>query len=229
MMLMYDRSKAVDQILNLENRLIALAAKFDLRLRQSAPCIRPQLKSLPIESLNRILGSLKHLQNAFNVCAEEFKDPWDDREFFSLSMRALRVSYPSDFLGYVADGDLIEAYDINRIQVFRNMRFMETSAYSLTEILSFDWPTLFDRSSMITDKIISYTDEVLWAENRTVPTDIPRHFIKEIRSKENQVCEVQFKVMAPLFSGPDTPFGFLATCRANAIEREISKDNLSFV
>lgn len=219
----------ISRLFLLEDTLINAAAKYDLRLHRSPAGIQAQLQSLSPQMLDSVQRSLNLLLNSFAKCQEEGADPWDDREFFCLSMQAMGVQFPSDFLKKLDRDDLIEGYDMNRIQIFRNMRFMETSSYSLLEILSYEWPLLFARASAITDKIISHCDELLWSANRTIPVHVAKHWIHEIRSAERQVCEVTFKYMTPLFSGPGKPAGVIATCQARAIEVDTQRDNLAFV
>ncbi|CAM5999400.1 unnamed protein product [Sphagnum balticum] len=106
---------------------------------------------------------------------------------------------------------------------------METTNYSLVEVLSYEWPELYDRARAITDELITLTDELLWTRNATLTVNVNKHFIREIRSFERQILEVQFKQIAPLFHGPGKPFGFVCSCRANALTSAGNLDNLSFV
>jgi hypothetical protein len=219
----------IDTLFVLEDELLRTATGFNLHMRSAPLAIRGHLQGLSQESLDKVSSNMEAVVQSLRVCAQEGLNPWDDREFFKISMNALRLSYPNDFLDNVVFGDLIEGYDMNRLQVFRNMRFMEMSTYSLMEILAFEWPLLFDRSQMITDQMISYCDEILWASNKTINFQIPTHFIRELRSKERQLLEVNFKYLSPLFSGPNQPYGILGTCAVKSISSEAQADNLSFV
>ncbi|MGZ3722406.1 MAG: hypothetical protein ACXVA9_05720 [Bdellovibrionales bacterium] len=220
---------AYEGLFELEHKLIALAADFKLNLHRSPPVIRTHLANLSAPALADVFAGMNTLIQNFQTCMEEDIDPWDDVEFFKLSMRSQGLSYPGDFLDNVARGDLIEGYDMKRLQVFRNMRFMELSSYSLMEILSYEWPLLFDRANAITTEMISYCDEILWTANRTIPFDIPLHFIRELRSEERQLLEVRFKYLSPVFSGPNQPFGLLGTCSVKQVNAEAHRDNLDFV
>jgi hypothetical protein len=228
-MLPNTQATSIEGLFKLENELNAMALRFNLKLRASPPDIRAHLAGLSGERLAGISHNLEAVLSVFRICASEDIDPWDDREFFKLSMQALRLSFPSDFPDNVGFGDLIEGYDMNRLQIFRNLRFMELSSYSLMQILAHEWPQLFDRADAITERMISYCDQILWTANRTIAFDIPLHFIRELRSKERQVLEVRFKYLSPLFSGPNQPFGILGTCQVKQVETAKYQDNLALV
>ncbi|HWU41863.1 MAG TPA: hypothetical protein VN132_00455 [Bdellovibrio sp.] len=168
------------------------------------------------------------LLDVFAICTKEGLDPWDSRVLFRLCMRILQVSYPADTLDQIQSEDLVEAYDLNRLQVFRNLRFMHMSNYSLLEILSIEWPLLFDRAQAITDNMITFCDETLWIKNRTIPFDIPAHYMRELRSIERGLFEVRFKTLSPLFSGPERPFGIVGTYHCRVLDSE-QGSNLAFI
>lgn len=221
---------SVEKLRELEAALAVQTLKYGHDLKRSSNQVFEHLASLPTDALRHLEHALTNLQHIFKVCSSEQVDVWNDKEFFKISMREMGISYPPDFPDKTKEGYIIEAYDLERRQIFRNMLFMQASSYSLLEVLSFEWPLLYDRASSITDLIISHTEEIIWNANSTVPAKIPPHFIRELRSTTPQVCEVHFECFAPLFSGPNQPSGFVAACSGRVIsDIDIGKDNLTFV
>lgn len=215
--LKFDRSRSADRLFALERSLIDIATKFDLALKPSKSTIYQRLIELPQYSLARIEFNMWALQSVLIRCQTEQVDPWDDKEFLVLSMRALGLSFPRDFMDKMHTEDLVEGYDQEGFQIFRNLRFMETSSYSLLEIQSYEWTDLFQRSQAITDKLMSYANDLLWENNCTVTLDIPEHFICEIKTATTQTCSVLFKKAAPIFYGPNRRFGLLVSCQARVV------------
>ncbi len=205
------------RLLNLESLLVSQALKFGLKLRVSRPGILSHLITLPETSLSRIEENLTALRSVWLICETEQIDPWDDREFLSLSMRALNLNFAKNFLDQNTSEDLVEGYDSERFQIFRNMRFMETSAYSLLEIQSYPWPDLFSRDSKIADRLISYCDEVLWENNSTIALDISEHVICEIKTEDKNSVRINFRHLAPIYNGPNRPYGILISCKAEVV------------
>ena len=224
-----DKRTLVRSLLQLEDAVLKRLAGLGVSSRRSSAGIRDHLLSLETVVLGRIESKLIAFLRALDMTETEGIDPFDDKKFLQLSMRQIGVSFPLDLLEKMTTEDLIEGYDGDRMQVFRNLRFMETSSYSLLEILSHDWPTLFNRSSAITDHLISYSDEILWANNRTIDLAVPTHYIQERRALDPQVLEIEFRHLAPLYTGPGRPFGFIATCRARVVETKAMRSELSFI
>ncbi len=120
---------------------------------------------------------------------------------------------------------------MNRLQIFRNMRFMEISTYSLLEVLSYEWPQLFERSSHITQLIIKQTEKDMWSTNKVIESQIPKHFLRETLSGSPQVLEAQHRLFAPLFSGPGKPGGMLSvgTVRSVVTNVDVATDKITFI
>jgi len=218
-----------DHLLAIENQLVMAAKHFRLELKRSPFTMKAHLAKLGERHLAEIGVHLESVLKTFHICSSENIDPWDDREFFRLSMRTMGLTFPKDFTDHIRTSDLIEGYNMNRLQIFRNMRFMEISGYSLLEILSMEWTVLYDRPRAITERMISLCDNVLWEANRTIVFDVPAHYIRELRSIDRNVYEIKFKHLTPLFIGPNQPFGMLGTSSIEFIGRETNSDNLSFI
>lgn len=219
----------IAELIRLEKELNAVATDFGLSLKSSPQSTFIHLSNSSAQHVQNVTDQVAHTVAAFKTCAVENVDAWDDVEFFQISMRRMGLSFPSDFLNNVTQGDCIEGYDMSRFQIFRNLPFMEKSSYSLVDMLSYEWPLLFDRSMVITEQMMSFCDEILWKANRTIAFNIPRHYVRELQSSERQVLDVTFKYLSPLFSGPNKPFGILGTCQVRPINGEDPIGKLSFI
>ena len=228
MSLSYIEPAKVETLLILENDLVKATVPFGLKMKRTKAHHIEALMRLSLAKYLEIENHMASLLDVFATCTTEGIDPWDDREFFRLSMRALQLSYPTDCLDHVRSGDLVEGYNMERLQIFRNLRFLEYSNYSLLEILSIEWPLLFERAQVITEKMITFCDETLWSKNRTIPFNVPTHYMRELQTIERQLYEIKFKTISPLFSGPDRPFGLLGICRCRLLDVEQSS-NLAFI
>ncbi len=225
------KQSLIEGLIALEARIAGKAAACKVHFRRSPADLPRRLALLEGAALDHLLVNLGDFERSIDLAASAGVDLWDDVEFFRLSMSALGLSFPSDFIGKLGPEDVIEAYDLQRRQIFRNMRFMEMSSYSLLEMLSSDWTQLFERSGQITELLIQWSEKILWTENKTLELDIPKHVIRELRSCEPQACEVRQKYFAPLFSGPNKPGGALSVCEARvlAAKLDIARDNVTFV
>jgi len=218
----------VENLFLIENELTKTAASHGLKTKRTRPDLRNYLATLSPSHFAAVQTNLTSVWQALTACTIEEIDPWDDREFFKLSMRALHLCYPKDILDHFRSGDLVEGYDMNRLQIFRNMQFMEYSNYSLMEILSIEWPRLFERAASITTEMITYCDETLWTQNKTIAFNVPLHYMRELQTEQRQFYQIRFRHLAPLFLGPNKPFGILGTCECRLLDVQ-DQDKLAFI
>lgn len=221
-------SSKIETLFSLESDLIKAARPFELELKKTKKSRLESLRSITPVRYSEVENNLACLLDAFRICALESIDPWNDREFFKICMKFLGLTAPSDCLDQLQSGDLIEGYSLERLQVFRNLQFMEYTSHSLVDIMTIEWPELFDRSKVIEDQMIAYCNETLWTNNKTIPFNIPAHFMRELRTDERRLYEIRFKTLSPLFSGPDRPFGFMGICTCIPQKSENS-ENVEFI
>lgn len=218
----------INNLFLIEGDIARAAEPFGVTIKRTKIPVHNSLGFTSPDRFRDIEANMLSVLDAFKICASEELDPWNDEDFFRVCMQSLYLSYPKDCLDHFTSADLVEGYNFDRLQIFRNLQFMEYSNYSLLEILSVEWPKLFERSAAITDEMIKYCDETLWAENRTIAFNIPAHYMRELQTSERQMYEIRFKHLSPLFSGPNKPFGILGTCKCRLIPTDPSS-NLSFI
>jgi hypothetical protein len=198
------------------------------RFIKSPARIRTRLESMSEAELSAIYENLSNYSSLLKLAAETGVDPRNDAAFLVLAMREMRLKFPSDFLDILRPKEVVEAYDMNRRQIFRNLHFLEISSYSLLELLSYDWPMLFQRDAEITELIIRQAEQDMWAANYVIRAEVPVHYIRELLCEKPQVCEVQQLYFAPLFAGPNKPGGALSVCAGRSLG-PVDRENLSFI
>lgn len=226
-----NKAKLISDLFQVEATLGTQLAALKCRFIKSPARIRARLETMAQESLSSLYENLSAYSGALKLAKDSGVDPWDDTAFLTLTMRHLGLSFPNGFLDVLRPKHVVEAYDMHRRQIFRNLYFMEISNYSLLEVLSYDWPMLFHRDSDVTDIIIRQGEQDMWTMNRVIRAEVPIHYIRELLSEEPQICEVQQQFFAPLFSGPNSPGGGLVISSARPIgaDKSVDRENLSFL
>ena len=214
----------IDLVLKSEGKTADIARTVGCRFKTAPPKTIGQLRKLSVTELLSITERLQILTDVFEVCAQTDADPWDDLTFLRLSMKHMGLNFADDFTNLISDSDLIEGYDMHRRQIFRNLRFMETSNYSLLEILSHDWPMLFHRSQDVTAALIQQAERDLWSTNQTIKSEAPRHIVREILCTPAKAFEVEHKYFVPLYAGPGRPAGVLSVCEGTPLDVEVAID-----
>lgn len=186
------------------------------------------LTSVPDKQLHAAIGSLEHFSHALAQCEELGINPWDDQEFLRLCLKQLGYTVSSEYLKNITSDDLVEGYNLDNVQVYRNMKFMEICGYSLEDVLAYPWPNLYERSQQITNKILARVRESL-ESGRVLKADVETHYMKEHASSTRQIVEVTFRYIAPLYRNPGQPSGYLISSQARMLEEYPSRHELRFL
>jgi hypothetical protein len=140
----------------------------------------------------------------------------DERQFLWQMFRQLGVHPAADLMARVArtDDEVVEIYDANFVQIYRNLRFFRNCSYSLDELLSVPFWQLFARDPRITERILAIATEYFSGKRRDVfEWDMGRHTIEEIEGPMRYSSVVEQRLVAPLFGAHGRLEALLNTIR----------------
>lgn len=135
-------------------------------------------------------------------------------------LNIMKLKAPADFVSSITDEDIVEIYSPESIQMFRNLKFYETTSYTLADLLLYEWHELYSRPTKIYETLAEYgaycatkakKDEVISMDH------VPTHIIKEIKSTPINLLEVKFGKIAPVFASTGEHAGLIVTCRAKSM------------
>ena len=144
----------------------------------------------------------------------------------------LKFTAPEDFLNSITEKDIVEIYDNEGIQVFRNLKFYETTTYSLSDLLTHEWHELYYRSSKITEKLMGFAKQIFENPSNEIVyemNDVPVHLIKEIKASPIQLCEIRFKKIAPVIDRAGNKAGLIVNCQAKSLLSDLSHEGIDFI
>ena len=144
----------------------------------------------------------------------------------------MKLSTSEDMLNTITEEDIVEIYSPECIQIFRNFKFYETTTYSLSDLLLYDWSELYYRPSQVFQKIQVHIDKVLKTDHDDLVSDmadVPTHIIKEIKANPIQLCEIRFKKIAPVTDRAGRRAGLIVTCQAQSLLSSISHQGIDFI
>lgn len=217
----------VNAVQTLSSKLGRILADYGIEKQTRLP-IQSQLESLSPEKVQSIASSLTQMLETLAEAEKQKINPRDPVHFMRLGLSRQGYFCSQEFWNTVNDEDLIEAYTVEHMQLFRNMKFMEICGYSLMEILSYDWPTLFERSQVVTTRMIELMDKCV-REEKILKMDTPAHYMKERMALTRQVVKVDFRHVAPLYTGPGKAKGYIISCRAEMVDEVPVNHELRFI
>lgn len=130
----------------------------------------------------------------------------DEEALVRFALPRLGLTASQGTMDKIKDGNVIEIYNAQNIQIFRNITFMEFCSYSLLDLITFEFYELYERSTHITAKLLDAGREVLgtaidfldFAEK-----NVPQHTLREKFSDARDQYLVTMKYLCPLYSGPN--------------------------
>lgn len=155
--------------------------------------------ALPEDRQEQILGSF---EKYVGVCVETVAGGWslrDDAQVLWRMFKALRVHPCGELMNAFDPGDVIEIYDTDFTQVYRNLAFFSVCSYTLDELLSRPFFELFRRDEKVTGELIKIGAQMIGGQLDGVHQwSMDVHKTQEMESPALYQVEVQEKIASPL-------------------------------
>ncbi len=154
----------------------------------------------------------------------------DNKKTTLLSLKKLGKATTDSFMNTIDDGLIIEMYNLEGKQIYRNIHFYAISNYTVLDILVYDWQTLFERSFEVNKVLTEYVMRALSGKEGVVSLrGIDKVLTRERLSEDNAVFQVELFQMAPAYSGPEKIENFLCTSKGTKVGSDYCLSNVKFL
>lgn len=196
------------QTFNFDSEFAQLAESTATLLNQYDLNVRPYRSSADL-AFSKLPQEVKvkyftHFKAYYEILSETHHSGKDLREAKHLlwnMLNRLKYRVTDDILSRIADHQIVEIYNLENIQVFRNLPFFKICSYSIDEIVSLPWWQLYKREDAISQLIFQYASKVLNGETtETVAPEVPLHLLEERDSFGRHKMNVTVEWMSPLKS-----------------------------
>lgn len=224
-----------DSALNAFSKMEARAARRGLLFPQVRPQSLKNFNELPAEKQKKFANYLSVFERAFEFQmdqADEFLDVSVEAEGHCLKTveNLFKICIGKDVPTSISKGDIVEIYDLEAIQVYRNLNFFRTTNYNLMDIAAHTWMELWDRSSMVQEKIVAGVGRALNAkDDKPIPFDVPVHLLKERAFGMTQALAIHLKYISQVRTEAGDLFGFLTIMEAHPVAEGPEADKIGFV
>ncbi|SMF73194.1 hypothetical protein [Pseudobacteriovorax antillogorgiicola] len=167
--------------------------------------------SLPIEEQERVYNNFWSYYEILASSCEMDISLEDDKQMFWWALKKLDLRPCSGFLEHVEHEDIIEIYDANGVQIYRNLNFFRICSYSLDELLSASWFDLFERNEDESMALYGKSEEIFQGKHRHAFYLDFDHEIRETYSEKRNTILVKHKYMAPLLDEFRQPAALVIT------------------
>lgn len=176
-------------------------------------------------TLEQATMAQKHLQNYLDIADSleiEKRKSFDKehvRAFLSRSGLQLKAS---DFDELFLATDVVEAYDIDTNQIFRNLELFKFTSYALEDLVTYHLSELYSRPKRIEEIILAEWKRVIETDTPdAIKLNIPPHLLRETMAEQRQI-RIDLGHAWRLFDSQNNYAGILICQRASVLEHPVA-------
>lgn len=199
------------------NHLVTVFEKNGIRVSGYNQNALNRFKSLSGEQKKNIIKQLQDYVTSCELANQRGIHLKETKRLLKYHLGLLGLVAPKSLLDSLDDGDVVEAYNLDQVQIFRSVVFLELCHYTLADVLTHEWYHLYERDDVINKMIVENINKVLHENNDLVWSGIPEHSMVEKFSDPRGVFRCWLKYFSPIFSGPNQRAGFVCTIGAKKL------------
>lgn len=192
---------------NLENKfrsiteqIALIGSGLDLRIKPYENADLKYFSKLNLNHQECVLYSLTHQLQIYQTAIKDQINLRNKQQMSWSAMKKLNFIPCNDFFDKVSDTHILEIYDLNLIQVFRDIQFYGICSYSIEDLVSRPLEDLIHRDSAITNQILHWLGLFKQGKiTKTIDPEIPKHRITETNSADRIQSNLKIKYYSPLF------------------------------
>jgi hypothetical protein len=177
-------------------------------LETAAISVRPfsegSLKLFETMPREKQAAILEHFKNYMDIISSEQVHPdrtklttLQERSLVRRSLSHFGLSHTTGSEETVESGYLIEVYNNQNVQLYRNLEFFRHSGYSLMDVVTTEWFKLYQRPQRVTEDLLESAKQV-FIHNQPVFPKVPIHILREVYSKSRRAFLMDVKSIFPL-------------------------------
>lgn len=158
-----------------------------------------------------------------------------ERRFAEKALAHFNLRAHSDFWETLRDGQIIEIYGLDMIQLYRSLSFFKFCGYSLLDISVHEWYVLWDRPKRAIELLVDYTQRALSQDIPCESFTLPRHIIRESYSTgltemfTPRAYLAEFKHFGTLTDADGRPAGIICTSEGEFLAEGDAAFDIQFV
>lgn len=212
------REHGTSQVLSVLEETSESLRHLGFQTRPHSEASRTQFQQLPDEIQKQITRqSLDFLDlvKDFQATKSKKSEVSEERRLVALALQKFRLKLKVEML-QPEDNDIVEIYDSQGRQVFRNFEFFRQCSYDLLTLQTFPWEVLYERPSIVTERLLEAGKRILFGGEVLVNPE-NQHTLKERYSGATRVFRISTRWAAPLYNEHDVIDGFIHFVRSEII------------
>lgn len=195
-----------------------------------------QFRALPAASQHTAIAAIRGQIDFIRGAVSDGLQVKNEVEMLRYAMRTLSLRAEGDIFAEIEDGDVIEVVDEDFFQVYRSYSCFSLCNYSLTQLTAYPWFELYERSALVTKRLIQITQDILrGAVTYQSLAGFPEYQIRELLTDQLTTFTIREKFAAKLTSSlTGAPYLLsVKKIRESEVQPQLdparARDNLRFI
>ncbi len=185
-----------------------------------------RFQKFDIDVQKRIFSNFSKYYDLLSVLQASKVDLNNNRMLLWNALKHLGYKPCFDLLDYIDQEDVVEVYNSEFLQIFRNFKFMELCSYSVLDTFSHSWSELFLRPKAV-DASLGAVGFQIFSNNvkSTMSVGVEDHYLFELFSEDMHYFKIHQKYASPIFGDNNAVGGVVATLGAQFLGANYNKEN----
>lgn len=187
------------ELLELHSELLS---KEDVRVLPYRDRELPNFSNFSVENQIKTEIDLNRILEVYTEMRSEGISLRDSPKLLWRVMRRMSLTPQSDIFDKIADDDVVEIYNTEQNQIFRNIKFFEYISYSLEEVYGVNWQDATARPEKNARELYALCVDMFSGKipGTVSMKDVQSHVCEETKSVERFRIHLSFKWLSPIKS-----------------------------
>lgn len=187
------------QFLDLAERLASLYKNLGLSVRATRNGEPVEFRRAKLPTRRRAIAYLAFNIELIEEIAAAGGSISDSRVYLWRALKKLQLTPPADVLNLIDDEDIVEIYYLDEFQIFRNLKFIEITSFTVDEMLCRPWYRNVSRGALPQMRMAAIVLKgTMGMIRETVSWNIPAHKVKEKNTLGMHTFHMMLKHFIPL-------------------------------
>lgn len=175
----------VNEFRELADAVVTLCARYEVQVRSYANPELPLFSALSPAAQEKALRGLRTYLASLKMVEDHDEDLRDDQRSLWYALSTLGLLPPSQLFSLFKSGEVIEIYDMEGFQIWRNFNFLKICSYTLEEMYSIEWHRRYRRSSEKSQECLEKIGLLMSQKSPEIYNAlIGEHILEETESRE---------------------------------------------
>ncbi|RZA09028.1 MAG: hypothetical protein EOP11_02985 [Proteobacteria bacterium] len=180
------------------NRVSELGQRFGFSVRGYDDATLPHFSALSLLERQKVVHALQGYLHSLEAGIRADKNLDQPHVSTWWAFSSLSLVPVADLFRHFQKDSVIEVFNLEGRQIWRNFHFFRYSSYTLEEMHCLEWPVLYDRGDAVTAQVHEYLERLIGGGPELVLPTLPEYVLLEKCSRDRMMIKVRHYLLSAL-------------------------------